>query len=288
MGLGRFLYSTTTRALLKVSRLRPVDLTVEGARVPAFTGGHGPRLLLLHGFGGDKEFWLPLTANLRGRFTTAAYDQPGFGSATDFDPRRAKTADAADHVAAVLDTLGWDDAHLCGHSMGGAISIAVAQRHPRRVQSLTLLAPAGPSVERSELDDDLDAGRNPLLPRSQEGFRQMMDFVAARQPKFPGVIWRHIGARQIERADRHEALFGVWHPDHRKRDWSAQALSEVSVPTLVISGLLDRVVHPATARALAERIPNAKLDELERIGHSPPLEAPRYTAKRLLEFAGQA
>jgi pyruvate dehydrogenase E2 component (dihydrolipoamide acetyltransferase) len=119
----------------------------------ATMGTGGDVVVLVHGYGGDKNSWLfvqePLATagsgdsdQSSGR-TVHALDLPGHGESSK---RLAEDADL-DSLAAVvigfLDALGIDRAHLVGHSLGGAVVTAAAAEAPERVRSLTLLAPAG-------------------------------------------------------------------------------------------------------------------------------------------------
>src|SRR5690242_19208376 len=107
---------------------------------------------------GVSRFWWPpgLVAELAGQgFHVAAYDQRDAGESTHFPAagagspvaaalRRRSVAytaeDMTDDAVAVLDALGWDSAHLFGHSMGGQLVQRIALRHPGRVRSITSAA----------------------------------------------------------------------------------------------------------------------------------------------------
>ncbi|MFI7340734.1 acetoin dehydrogenase dihydrolipoyllysine-residue acetyltransferase subunit [Streptomyces sp. NPDC050085] len=124
----------------------PVTGTVEvaGRSLAYATEGDGAEtVLLLHGYGGDKDSWLFVHELLAARHTVYALDLPGHGDSTK--DVGAGTLDVlADAVSGFLDVLGLDRVHLVGHSLGGAVALAVASRQrPRRIRSLTLVAPAG-------------------------------------------------------------------------------------------------------------------------------------------------
>ncbi|HKA03209.1 MAG TPA: alpha/beta fold hydrolase, partial [Acidimicrobiales bacterium] len=108
----------------------------------AGAGEQGDVVLLVHGYGGDRNSWLFLQEPLAARYRVYALDLPGHGtSAKDVGDGTLDVLAGA--VTGVLDALGAGRAHLVGHSMGGAVVLAVAARDPGRVASLTLIAPSG-------------------------------------------------------------------------------------------------------------------------------------------------
>ena len=102
----------------------------------------GDPVVLVHGFGGDKNSWLFVQQPLSETHAVHAIDLPGHG-ASGKDVGDGSLATMTETVIGFLDALGIEKAHLVGHSFGGAVSAAVAKSAPDRVVSLTLLAPAG-------------------------------------------------------------------------------------------------------------------------------------------------
>lgn len=102
----------------------------------------GDPVVLVHGFGGDKNSWLFVQQPLSETHAVHALDLPGHGASSK-DVGDGSLTSMADTVIGFLDALGIARAHLVGHSLGGAVSAAVAMAAPDRVASLTLLAPAG-------------------------------------------------------------------------------------------------------------------------------------------------
>jgi pyruvate dehydrogenase E2 component (dihydrolipoamide acetyltransferase) len=106
----------------------------------------GDPVVLVHGFGGDKNSWLFVQQPLSETHAAHALDLPGHG-ASGKDVGDGSLTTMSDTVIGFLDALGITRAHLVGHSFGGAVSAAVAKAAPDRVASLTLLSPAGYGVE---------------------------------------------------------------------------------------------------------------------------------------------
>jgi pyruvate dehydrogenase E2 component (dihydrolipoamide acetyltransferase) len=106
----------------------------------------GDPVVLVHGYGGDKNSWLFVQQPLAESYTAIALDLPGHGASSK-DVGDGSLAMLADTVVGFLDALEIDRAHLVGHSLGGAVIAAAAKKAPGKIASLTLLAPAGFTAE---------------------------------------------------------------------------------------------------------------------------------------------
>jgi pimeloyl-ACP methyl ester carboxylesterase len=282
MGLGR-------RAL----GLRKKTITVDGIDIPillrdvtngtrASEGRAGIPIVFIHGFGADKEGWLALIGKLRGR-AVVALDLPGFGAASPIDPAHATAEHQARAVKGVLDALHISKAILVGSSMGGGISLRFASDFPEATHALVLLGSVGPLVDKSPLNHALDRGENRLIPRSREDFVNMLDFVAEKKIFAPGFIVSYLASDQVARRDRLQAMFDAWIA--QPEDLLDHVLKNVKAPTIVMHGDHDRVIDISSGRAIAERVPNAKLIVLEGIGHVPQFEATGRVARTIKELA---
>ena len=123
---------------------QPESLTVDGRTISYLTMGEGDAdpVVLVHGFGGDKNSWLFVQQPLSGSRPVHALDLPGHGASTK-DVGDGSLDTLAGAVTGFLSSLGIERAHLVGHSLGGAVIATVARAEPARVASLTLLSPAG-------------------------------------------------------------------------------------------------------------------------------------------------
>jgi hypothetical protein len=104
--------------------------------------GQGPAIVMIHGIAGNlQNFTYGLATPLAQTHRVICIDRPGYGYS-----KRSSNADAsleaqADTIVSLLDHLQIDSAVFVGHSLGGSISMAAAQRHPDRVKALALIAP---------------------------------------------------------------------------------------------------------------------------------------------------
>lgn len=104
-------------------------------------GGDGPLLLLLHGYLASTVVWQPALPLLGRRARAVAVDLPGCGYSDRPLDAPYDLPWFADQIPSILDALGAHEAVLVGHSLGGAIGLHVARRHPDRVKGLVLVSP---------------------------------------------------------------------------------------------------------------------------------------------------
>lgn len=118
----------------------PRDIEAGGRRLRILEIGEGTPIVFIHGFGADLNAWMFTQPTLAEQHRTVALDLPGHGGSVK-DVGAGDIATLAGAVGDALDALGIDAPHLVGHSLGGAIALAVAKSRP--VASLTLIAAAG-------------------------------------------------------------------------------------------------------------------------------------------------
>src|SRR5215510_2739507 len=227
------------------------------------TGQDGDVVLLVHGYGGDRNSWLFLQEPLAAKYRVYALDLPGHGTSAK-DVGDGSLGVLADAVTGVLDALGAGRAHLVGHSMGGAVVLAVAARDPGRVASLTLIAPSGfgSEINAEYLRGFADAQtRRELKPVvgllfADEGLvtRQLVDDLLAYK-RLDGVD------------DALHALLSTLLDGDAQRGDSAAVLARLggAVPVTVVWGAEDRVI-PA---AHAESASGATRRVIDGAGHMP-------------------
>ena len=255
--------------------------TVNGVTLAVEVRGDGPAVLFVHGYPFDRSIWSHQVAALDG-YRRIAPDLRGMGASDAPDLGYSMEIYAAD-LAALLDVLAVEEVVLCGLSMGGYIAFECLRRWRQRVRGLVLMdtrAEADTAEGRKARDaaaalardGGADAVTESLLPQvlgrstrtgasiTVERVRGMMSSTPV-----PGLV----GALAAMR-DR---------PD------SSQLLSELAgVPTLVMVGEEDALTPPDVARAMADRIPGARLVTIAGSGHLPPVERPVETTRALLEF----
>jgi pimeloyl-ACP methyl ester carboxylesterase len=248
--------------------------------------GDGRPLVLVHGMGSSHRSWHRVATALEGERRVLALDLPGFGRSDPVGPgfRPAAVAEAVGDALAALDV---DEFDLVGHSLGGMVATHLADREPRRVRRLVLVAPAGLSPRL--------ALPGPAVGRVLEtliGLRRELGMSIAANPRARWVMLRRIvhdpgrlpatDARIILEASRgatriRQGVAAAIHGDIRR------ALSRLPMPVTVVWGREDKLLSPTGAEEAASWQPAARVHLLERCGHLPMLECPR----RMVEVVGQ-
>ena len=112
--------------------------TDDGATMHLRTGGQGPAVVLLHGFGDTGDMWAPLAAALARDYTVVVPDLRGMGLSSHPADGYDKRTQAAD-VRAVLTHLGIDRAAIVGHDIGTMVAYAYAARYPDKTEKLVVM-----------------------------------------------------------------------------------------------------------------------------------------------------
>ncbi|MGH8982267.1 MAG: alpha/beta fold hydrolase [Acidimicrobiia bacterium] len=268
---------------------------VDGALVHAMQWGDRAKnrqVLLVHGLGASTLSWMPIGARLATALdaTVTAVDLPGFGL-TRLPPGR--TAGLSENGRVVRDLLGHylGPATVVGNSMGGALGVGLAARHPELVASLVLVDPALPS--RGAPPWRLMARFAPLmmpaLGQRFIGYRartlgpaglvdSTLEWSIARPERLDPALRTQMVELATARlafpeagpayADAARALF-FYLQGRMPAD-----LARVQCPTLIVHGELDRLVPVAAARAAAARRPDFTLQVIHDCGHAPQIELP--------------
>ncbi len=234
----------------------------------AGAGQDGDVVLLVHGYGGDRNSWLFLQEPLAARYQVYALDLPGHGTSAK-DVGEGSLSVLADAVTGVLDALGAGRAHLVGHSMGGAVVLAVAARDPARIASLTLIAPSGfgPEINAGYLRGFADAQTRREL---KAVIGQLFDdeSLVTRQ-----LVDDLLAYKRLDGVDEAlHALADTLLDGEAQRGDSAAPLAVIAgaVPVTVVWGHADRII-PA---AQAESVTGAVRHLIDGAGHMPHMERP--------------
>ncbi|MGQ0618674.1 MAG: alpha/beta fold hydrolase [Panacagrimonas sp.] len=250
--------------------------------------GEGQPLLLLHGSGPGVSAYanwrlnLPVFAKHR---RVIAPDIVGFG----FTERPAGVRYDMDtwvkHAVGVLDTMGLDKVDIVGNSFGGALTLALAVRHPERVRRLVLMGAAGAVFP---LTDGLDTawGYTPSL----ENMRTMLDIFAYNR----NLVTDELARVRYEASLRPgvQEAYAAMFPAPRQRWIEALASPEPAVRALphevmLIHGREDRVVPLESSLKLLGMIPRAQLHVFGQCGHWTQIEHAARFCRLVLDFTDE-
>jgi pimeloyl-ACP methyl ester carboxylesterase len=167
---------------------RTRDIATNGTSIYVRTGGAGPAVILLHGYGETGDMWAPLAGELARDHTVVVPDLRGLGlsskPAGGFDKKTQ-----ADDVAGVLDELKIDRADLVTHDIGNMVGYAFAARYPARVTRFALIDAPLPGIGPWE-----EILRNPLLWHFRFGGPDMERLVAGRERIYLDRFWNEFSA----------------------------------------------------------------------------------------------
>jgi pimeloyl-ACP methyl ester carboxylesterase len=142
----------STHVARRIEALVPMDgalVEVPGVRLHHVDLGEGPPVVMVHGILSQlRVFSYALAGRLARDHRVVLVDRPGWGWSALTGPRLG-IAEQADAIAALIERLGLEKPLLVGHSMGGAVSLALALRHPGKVRGLALIAPLTQPIERA-------------------------------------------------------------------------------------------------------------------------------------------
>jgi pimeloyl-ACP methyl ester carboxylesterase len=243
-----------------------------------------PVMLLIHGFGADKDTWLPYGRLLRRRFRVIAPDLPGFGESVRDSGMDYSAEAQTDRLHRFIRVLGLPTVHLAGNSLGGYLSGWYALKYPDTLESVMFIDAAGvPGRNKSEADLAIERGDNPFAVADFQAFERALSLVAHKPPKIPNFVKKMLYAEMLSRKEFLDVLFWTLLQDLKSRSL-LDNLHRLCVPALVLWGRQDRLVDVSSAVAIHETVRNSTLVILEDVGHVPMLEAPRLTAMHHLRF----
>jgi len=295
MGFYYFVYVTPqkaepffTRYEREAAKLTRKEVVLkDGMKYVYLEGGHGAPLILLHGFGADKDHFVRVAKFLTPHYHVIIPDLLGFGESShpnsvDLSARVDYTSRAqAERVRALVQSLGLQSVHLAGNSMGGQIALSYAAAHPKEVDTLWLLSPAGIwSAPQSELAKIIEVQQhNVLLIRNTDDYYHAFNFVMSKPPLIPRPILNVLAQNSIQNQKLSETIF-----TQITHDSVEQRIAGLKIPTLIVWGSEDRVISPLTAEVLYKILPKSRVIMMNGLGHLPMLENPEQCAEDYLYF----
>jgi pimeloyl-ACP methyl ester carboxylesterase len=264
-----------------------MKINVAGQSTYLYNGGKHPRpediparevVVFIHGAEQDHSAWT-LQSRWFGHhgFSVLAPDLPGHGQSAGPPPSSIEAL--ADWIAALLDTLEVERAHIVGHSMGSLVTVEFALRHPRRAASIALIGtslpmPVAPVLLDAARDDEARARKLvnnwSYSPAGQIGGNRL-----------PGLWMLGVNTQLMARQRA-----GVFHDDLTAcNTWRRElsSLGAIAAPTLVVIGSRDKMTSPRAGKAVQAAIPGAKRVTIPG-GHALMAERPDEVLDALRDF----
>ena len=244
-------------------------------------GGGGESVLLLHGFGADKDNWNLFSQYVTKKYHVIAPDLPGFGESSKIWNDQYDIGAQVKRVHEFVKEIGLKKFHLAGNSMGGLIAGVYAAMYPDEILTLGLLDPAGViDREPSQFSLELEKGNNPLIVESVSDYDKLLDFTFVKPPVIPDPLKSHFAEMAVQSKDFNKKVFIEATPGNQLET----IMREIRAKTLILWGDTDRVLSVSSAQVLQKGIENSKVIILKDCGHMPMIEKPEETAQHYLEF----
>ena len=249
-------------------------------------------MVLIQGVGVAGSGWAPQVRALSREFTCLTFDNRGIGASQPIGSAPVSVGQMADDTWWLMNRLGWQSAHVIGHSLGGPVALEMALTEPSRARSLSLLC----TLARGRGATALTWRMLWLGLRCRIGPRR------ARRHAFLEIV---MPPAALEGADR-DALAAELAPlfGHDLADQPPVAMKQLvalraydatgrlgritHTPTLVMSALHDPIAPPRHGRALAGAIPGAAYVEFNDASHGLPIQHATRVNQLLLEHLRHA
>jgi pimeloyl-ACP methyl ester carboxylesterase len=247
-------------------------------------------LVLIHGWMMSHYYFRPIVETLAQEHELIALDLPGHGESD----RPSPSAFAYDFgafagiVDEVMGKLGIASADILGASMGGGTALALAARHPSRVNKLVLAAAAAYPPPALPLDAKLALlpGVGPFLFKNVFGrreFERANRQQAVRDPRSLDDAWIDYYWDRFNRAGARDAFYAcmqlICSLPNENRD-----AANIQAPTLLVWGDEDRLVPLSRGKQLARAIAGARLEVIPACGHMPFIERPEQFLRAVRPF----
>ncbi len=243
----------------------PRELEVLGRTLRFLELGTGDvPVLLLHGFGGDLNTWMFNQPALCSDRRTLALELPGHGLSSK-DVGSGDITFFTEVIEAALAALTVERAHFVGHSMGGALALALAARRPEQIATLSLLAPAGlgPEINGAFIDAFMRASRR------KDAAEALQYLVHASSSISRAMVEEFLRYKRLDGvASALEAVAHAWFPQGRQAVDLTASLRALSTPVQIIWGSGDRIIPVAHSDAASP----AAVHVLKDVGHLPHME----------------
>jgi pimeloyl-ACP methyl ester carboxylesterase len=249
-------------------------LSVSGAEIELFEGGHGAPLLFLHS-GQGVTAGDPFLALLARERRVIAPSHPGFGKSSL--PDWVDSVDDLAHIyLELMDRLGLDKIDVIACSIGGWIAAEIATKVPDRIRRLVMIGPVGVKVGTPDKLDIPDVFAMP-----QDRFAKLV----FHDPEKHRPDLKTLPDEAIVAMARNRETLALiaWEP-YMHNPKLKHRLHRVTAPALFMRGESDGLVSGEYLKKYAALLPNARIETIPQAGHGPQVEQPQAVLAKTLAF----
>jgi len=260
-----------------------MEISFQGGSIHYKAEGMGPAIVLLHGFMESARVWRDYSARLVGRYKVIRVNLPGHGKSSVYGNTHSMEF-MAEAVKAVLDAEDVNQAMLVGHSMGGYVSLAFAEKYPTRVSALVLFhSSCFADTKEKKIDRD-------RAVRAAEAHK--MKYITS---VIPNLFFDRSGIKASKRIFKlvklaskqpkegiTAALLGMRDRKDRSKVWAS-----LPCPAMLLAGHDDLLIPLERSQEVAALNPKAQFVVLSECGHVGFMEQKRE-AFRVLELFARA
>jgi len=234
--------------------------------------GQGPDVLLIAGLGDPAEAWQPQLDGLADRYRVIAFDNRG-AARTSLPEKPLSASSMADDAGALLRALEVPSAHVAGFSMGSAIAQELALRDPGLVRSLVLVSTYARPDALFSAQLNFWRWLPEVAPSERAFFEAFFTWVYTPRAHADGsvdeIVEEALDFPHQQSIEAFQAQVDVCLAHD-----TVDRLSEIAVPTLVLSGEYDVILPPRFGQAVAAGIPGARFEVMAGEAHQPFQEVP--------------
>lgn len=266
---------------------KDANVTIKSVNIPDFKivyaeGGTGDTIIMLHGFGVNKDRWLSFAKLLTPNYRVIILDIPGFGESSKPEDKNYNIMSQVERLNFFAKELKLTKFHLVGNSMGGDIAGNYAATYPEMVKTLALLDALGVKTPiKSELTLLMEKGENPFYVKDVNSLDKYLEFMFVKPPQFPNFIKKYAAKQALKDTPLNEKIYKDMQTDMFVLE---SKLNKITAPTLIVWGDTDRVIHISSVPIFKKGIKNSKSVIIKECGHAPMLEKPEETAAIYQDF----
>ena len=278
-----YLYKKAMDGMRKDAGLTIKSVNIPDFKIVYFEGGTGEPIIMLHGFGADKDTWLMFAKYFTSGYRVIIPDLPGFGESSKPENAQYTIMSQVEKLNALAKELKLTDFHIIGNSMGGNIAGAFAAAHPEMVKTLGLFDSGGvKSPMKSELHLFMETGINPLIVKNTEDYDRLLAFNFYKPIPIPSFVKKVLAEKAAKASEFNQKIF----KESTQDDFLLleSKLGMIKAPTLIVWGDSDRVIHVSSVPVFEKKIKNARSVIIKECGHLPMLEKPQETADAYKNF----